>query len=128
MFFFGPVQQFSKYIYFSSYLINAKKKFWGVPHLLHMWVVFYWFSHDNTPMDSLFCVFQHHFLQVFLWFMRAWLAAFLNEHFIRRRIWISIAVRVHYVIIRHYSYSSIIFSNPQFILRSLSNSLQKSFL
>ena len=28
-------------ICFSSSSINGKKKFWGVPHLLHLWVIFY---------------------------------------------------------------------------------------
>ena len=41
LFFISSLQQFFKIIIcFSSSSINAKKKFWGVPHLLHVCVIF----------------------------------------------------------------------------------------
>ena len=40
MFSIGPLQQFFLInSCFSSSSINARKKFWGVPHLLHMFVI-----------------------------------------------------------------------------------------
>ena len=40
-FFMAHFNSFFNNYCFSSLSINAKKKFWGVPHLLHMCVVFY---------------------------------------------------------------------------------------
>ena len=39
-FFIGPFNSFFIIIYFSSSSINAKKKFWSVPHILHRCVIF----------------------------------------------------------------------------------------
>ena len=51
LFFIGPLQQFFLIIIcFSSSSINGKKKFWGVPHLLHMCVIFLtaiWLPHGQ---------------------------------------------------------------------------------
>ena len=43
--FISPLQQF--YNCFSSSPINAKEKFWGVPHLLHMCVILIFFIHKS---------------------------------------------------------------------------------
>ena len=40
MHFFSPLHQFFNKSCFSSLSINAKQKFWGVSHLLHMCVIF----------------------------------------------------------------------------------------
>ena len=43
LFFVGPLQQFFLInICHSSLSENGKKKFWGVPHFLHMCVIFWW--------------------------------------------------------------------------------------